>query len=105
MQKTLLISSVMAAFSIGCLAATVYAPLRVPAAQAGANVQRWEQVCVPSRDTTTGEVIAQTPTGSVNNPEKGWNRVLKQYGQEGWEFVQLGGGSGGLFFACFKRPL
>ena len=37
--------------------------------------------------------------------KEGWDDVVQQWGQQGWELVQMLDSNGYLTAACFKRPL
>ena len=85
-RNTLLL---LAVFAVGC-AAGMHVDSRAQAQNfpAPAKAQKWQQECV-------------TYSGS-----NGLNRLLKDRGQQGWEFttaVPFSAFDGGMH-ACFKRP-
>ena len=107
MQKMFVVSVATFAFGLGCVAATIYAPLSVPTAHAGGETQRWEQMCVPWLDKVKNEKVGDHNMEHVNEPKQGWNRVLKQYGEQGWELVSVQANNEyqKIYSVCFKRPL
>jgi hypothetical protein len=93
-------------FIVGCAASQVLHPLMVPPARA-ADMQKWEQLCVPWKDTVKdARNVHSHRIETVSHPN-GWNPLLAAYGQQGWELVNTTTGSEGkfIFGACFKRPL
>ena len=75
--------SLSVAFVAGCVAQSVMAP--IPPARAGADVQRWEYLCI---DESGGEEVTEQA-----------NRA----GAQGWELVAAGKNTRDISW-CFKRP-
>lgn len=93
-------------FLLGCAAASVLAPLRVPSIRAGTSPQKWEQMCIPKDDDASGTKIGDGAIDDVNKPT-GWNKVLAAYGSQGWELVAVMYHNPNYTIqgVCFKRPL
>ena len=75
-------------FLLGCAAASVIVPLRVPLVGTGTTPQKCEHICVPRDAEASGELVKH-PKGYDVNLLTGWNKSLAEYGAQGWELVDV----------------
>ncbi len=88
-------------FTAGCFTASVVQQVAVPSLHANSSATKWEQTCVYAE-----HVGADKRPSSLNHEKrKGWDNVVQEWGQQGWELVQMLDSNGYLTAACFKRPL
>jgi hypothetical protein len=102
MPKTSHGTALVVAFLAGCSASYVAPRYLVPTVEAGTDPTRWEIRCVDAETVHVTDIRVR----EITKPA-GWLPVLKRFGKEGWDPVQLLQSELGtkIDAACFKRPL